>query len=69
MLIEMLVDITIRTVVLFPEFQKARENYRWVYCQSTSKQLGLAETHYTWDYDGPTPAASPAVRYRDHDHC
>jgi prepilin-type N-terminal cleavage/methylation domain-containing protein/prepilin-type processing-associated H-X9-DG protein len=58
-LIELLVVIAIILIlaaVLFPVFARARENARRASCQSNLKQLALAMTMYTQDYDGRLPA-------------
>lgn len=53
-LIELLVVIAIIAIlasILFPVFARARENARRASCQSNLKQLALAMTMYTQDYD------------------
>ncbi len=57
-LIELLVVIAIIAIlaaILFPVFAKAREKARQSSCQSNLKQLGVACTQYTQDYDETVP--------------
>ncbi len=57
-LIELLVVIAIIAIlaaILFPVFQKVRENARKIACLSNMKQIGLSFTQYTQDYDENLP--------------
>jgi prepilin-type N-terminal cleavage/methylation domain-containing protein/prepilin-type processing-associated H-X9-DG protein len=60
-LIELLVVIAIIAIlaaILFPVFARAREQARKAACQSNLKQIGIAATMYSQDYDERLPLAN-----------
>jgi prepilin-type N-terminal cleavage/methylation domain-containing protein/prepilin-type processing-associated H-X9-DG protein len=68
-LIELLVVIAIIAIlaaILFPVFARARENARKSSCQSNLKQLGIAHTMYTQDYDEKMMPAQTTVGTTSH---
>ena len=63
-LIELLVVIAIIAIIasiLFPVFQKVRENARNASCQSNLQQIGLAIMEYTQDSDETLPTRRLAI--------
>ncbi len=55
----MIAIIAILAAILFPVFQKVRENARRASCQSNLKQISLAVIQYQQDYDEKMPTANP----------
>lgn len=63
-LIELLVVIAIIAIlaaILFPVFAKVREKARQIACVSNEKQIALAFTQYTQDYDETLPPRNNGV--------
>ncbi len=63
-LIELLVVIAIIAIIaaiLFPVFARVRENARRISCASNLKQIGIAISQYTQDYDETMPQAADTV--------
>lgn len=63
-LIELLVVIAIISIIaaiLFPVFQKVRENARRTTCLSNERQIGLAMTQYVQDADEKYPQEHPTT--------
>jgi prepilin-type N-terminal cleavage/methylation domain-containing protein/prepilin-type processing-associated H-X9-DG protein len=56
-LLTVIAIIALLAAILFPVFGRARETARRSSCQSNLKQIGLAFTQYTQDYDDWLPAA------------
>ena len=57
-LIELLVVIAIIAIlaaILFPVFAQAREKARSISCLNNTKQIAIAYTMYTQDYDEVSP--------------
>lgn len=73
-LIELLVVIAILAIlaaILFPVFAQAREKARATSCLSNLKQIGLAVTMYTQDWEGypmmsSPPETKPRTRWPDY---
>ncbi len=51
----MIAIIAILAAILFPVFQKVRENARRTQCLSNERQIGLGVTQYFQDFDEAPP--------------
>jgi prepilin-type N-terminal cleavage/methylation domain-containing protein/prepilin-type processing-associated H-X9-DG protein len=71
-LIELLVVIAIISIlaaILFPVFAQARDKARSISCLSNTRQVGLAYTMYSQDYDGFLPLTTHSPNSSWVDQC